>query len=126
MKYVKTLTSKYNIHLRGLVVGLLGFVVLLTLFESSNVFAIQTYTKEESPFGTPQDVWLGKWWDWWIKTNSGGNVPTPNGCIINKSDKMVMLMETTVTGKPHQVCEISADQGIMIPLWTAFMEAIYP
>ena len=37
-----------------------------------------------------------------------------------------MLMETTVTGKPHQVCEISADQGIMIPLWTAFMEASTP
>ena len=123
---MKTFSSKYNKYLRGLVVGLLGFVVLLTLFESSNVLAIQTYTKEESPFGTPHDVWLGKWWEWWIKTNSGGNVPTPNGCIINKSDKMVMLMETTVTGKPHQVCEISADQGIMIPLWTAFMEASTP
>jgi hypothetical protein len=37
-----------------------------------------------------------------------------------------MLMETTVIGKPHQVCEISSSQGIMVPLWTAFWEASTP
>ena len=104
----------------------MGFSVFLTLFVSSSVFAIQTYSKDESPFGTPQDVWLGKWWSWWIKTNSGGNVPTPKGCMINKAGPMVMLMETSVTGKPHQVCEISANQSIMIPMWTAWFEASTP
>ena len=45
---------------------------------------------------------------------------------MNKSGSMVMLMETTVTGKPHQACEISSNQGIIVPLWTAFWEASTP
>ena len=39
---------------------------------------------------------------------------------------MVALMDTIVSGKPHQVCEISSTQGIMIPLWTAFQEDSTP
>jgi hypothetical protein len=35
-------------------------------------------------------------------------------------------MDTIVSGRPHQVCEISSAQGIMIPLWTAFFEDSIP
>ncbi len=45
---------------------------------------------------------------------------------MNKSDSMIMLMETGVSGNPHQVCEISSTQGPIIPLWTAFWEASTP
>ena len=37
-----------------------------------------------------------------------------------------MLMETVLIGKPHQVCEISSTQRIIVPLWTAFWEASTP
>ena len=69
----------------------------------------------------------------WINGGRGGlqqllmeATPKPNECLINKSDSMVMLMETAVSGKPHQVCEISSTQGIIVPLWTGFAEASTP
>jgi hypothetical protein len=80
------------------------------------------YSKSESPFGIPYDVWIGKWWTWWITTSSDEATPKPDGCLMNKSTSMVMLMETAVPGRPHQVCEISSTQGIMVPLWTAWAE----
>jgi hypothetical protein len=33
---------------------------------------------------------------------------------------MVMLMNTVVEGSPNQVCKISSNQGIMIPMWIAW------
>jgi len=35
-------------------------------------------------------------------------------------------MDTGVNGKPHQKCEVSSTQGIMVPLWTGFWEASTP
>ena len=52
--------------------------------------------------------------------------PKPEGCLIHDMGPMVALMDTIVSGKPHQVCEISSTQGIMIPLWTAFQEDSLP
>ena len=52
--------------------------------------------------------------------------PVPNGCIINKADSMVMLMDTAVSGKPHQVCEISSTQGIIVPFGLDSQEASSP
>ena len=92
----------------------------------SNVYGAESYTKNDKPFGTSLDDWMDKWWTWWIATNVDQSTPKPDGCIINKNNSMVMLMETTVTGKPHQVCEISSNQGIIVPLWTAFWEASTP
>ena len=108
------------------------FTLLLTLFtyyifyESQSVYAAQVYAKDEAPFGIPPNEWIGNWWTWWMKTNVGGIEPVPNECIINKTSSMVMLMETTVNGKPHQVCEISSSQGIIVPLWTGFWDADNP
>ncbi len=82
-----------------------------------------TIPKERSPANDNNDVWVGKWWNWWIKANSGGIEPVANGCIINSTSPMVMLMETTVNGRPHQVCEINSTQGIIVPLWTGFADA---
>ena len=105
-----------------LVFTLISLIAFSLFLGSSVVYGIGVFSKSEAPFGTPSDVWIGNWWSWWIKANSGGNAPVPNGCIINNTGVMVMLMETTVSGKQHQVCEISSTQGIMVPLWTAFME----
>ena len=65
---------------------------------------------------------MGKWWSWWIKTNTLSL--DPNGCVMNKAGPMVMLMETTRSG--NQVCEISANQSIMVPLWTGFCSTGVP
>ena len=52
--------------------------------------------------------------------------PKPDGCLVHNMSSIVVLMDTIVSGKPHQVCEISSTQGIMIPLWTAFFEDSLP
>jgi hypothetical protein len=101
-------------------------LITFSLLGSSLVYGVGLYSQSESPFGIPYDIWIGKWWSWWMKTNAGGNGPVANGCIINKTGSMVMLMDTTVNGRPHQVCEISASQGIIVPLWTGFWDADNP
>ena len=109
------------------------FTILLTLsiyfifYESHRVYASRVYSKDEAPFGIRTDDWIGKWWTWWMKTNTAGNDPIPNGCIVNKTSSMVMLMDTgAATGRPQQACEISSSQGIMVPLWTGFWDADNP
>jgi hypothetical protein len=110
-------------------ISLLIIPVIFTIFiliGFSSAYGVESYSKNDIPFGSPLDAWMDKWWTWWITTTIDGATPTPDGCIINKSSSMVMLMETTVTGNPHQVCQISSNQGIIVPLWTAFWEASTP
>ena len=101
-------------------------IVLLTstffFLIGSSAYGVEFYSKDEAPSGIPQDVWMSKWWTWWITQTIDEATPKPDGCLIHDMGSMVALMETTVSGKPHQVCEISSNQSIMIPLWTAFME----
>jgi len=101
--------------------------LLIILFGLSNAYGIEIYSKNDTPFGLPLEAWLGKFWIWWAAVPNDDNAPDKsppkeNGCLINSSDSMVMLMETTVDGKPHQVCNISSKQGIVVPLWVSFME----
>jgi hypothetical protein len=96
---------------------------------ASNAFGAELFMSNDTPFNLTHDQWIGKWWNWWISTSidqfdENGN---PLGtCLMNSSEAMVMLMETTVNDKPHQVCKISSHQGIIIPLWTGFMEGSVP
>lgn len=108
---------------------LLSVLVSFTFFiliGSSSVYGVEFYSKDESPFGLPLDVWMSKWWTWWITPTIDEATPKPEGCLIHEMGSMVALMDTIVSGKPHQMCEISSSQGIMIPLWTAFFEDSLP
>jgi hypothetical protein len=118
-------SQKLNFRAMALLIAVLSssFVVLSSL---SNVYGVETYSKNTPPFNIPTDVWLSKWWTWWATTTLDEATPKPGGCLMNNSSSMVMLMETTVNGKPQQVCEISSNQGIIVPMWTAFQEDSIP
>jgi hypothetical protein len=115
------ITSKKPQTICVLIASLTLFISL-TLVIPSSAYSAQVYPKDEPPAGTTQQDWIGRWWTWWIKTNTLSL--DPNGCVINNSGPMVMLMETTRSG--NQVCEISTNQSIMVPLWTGFCSTDVP
>lgn len=116
----------HNLRDKLLVCTLTMLITFSLFMGSSAVYGIGLYSKSDAPGGTPSDVWIDKWWSWWITTTADEATPKPAGCLINQSDSMVMLMDTGVNGKPHQVCEISSTDSIMMPLWTAFWEDSTP
>ena len=119
------LGSKGRFSAVSLLIALVTFTFFI-LIGFSSAYAVDFYSKDESPFGTPLDVWMSKWWTWWVTPTIDEATPKPEGCLIHDMGSMVALMDTIVSGKPHQVCEISSTQGIMIPLWTAFYEDSLP
>lgn len=107
-------------------IGILFAFTFIVPSEITYASGIELYSKDASPFGFSLDYWTGKWWNWWVGTTIDEATPKDGGCLMNKSESMVMLMETTVGGKQTQVCEISSSQGIIVPLWVAWMEASQP
>jgi hypothetical protein len=110
------------------------FTVLLLFFSIFFVFpglltvyGFEVFSKDEKPFGVSYDDWASKFWNHWIAKNIDQATPKPGGCLIvnndNQSESMVMLMETAdVSFPPTQVCKISSDKGIIVPLWVGWCD----
>lgn len=99
---------------------ILGLSIIIDL---NDVFGIELFSKDDLPFGKSYDNWISKYWNWWVSNSVEESTPKPGGCLMNDSDSIVMLMETTVGGSQNQECEISSSQGIMIPLWIAWCDS---
>ena len=93
----------------------------------SNVYAVGIFSKEDRPFNITYDDWASEYWNKWIGKNVDEATPKAGGCLLvnddNKSESMVMLMETTVSSPPTQDCRISSSQGIIVPLWIGWCDA---
>jgi hypothetical protein len=87
-----------------------------------SAYGVQVIPKDEAPLGTPYDVWVAKYWNWVISLSTDEATPKNGGCLINKADSMVMLMQTTFGGPHNQVCNISSNDTIMIPLWVGWCD----
>jgi len=85
-------------------------------------YAVDVFQKDELPFGKPYEDWVHDYWRW--NAAIPGDPETSfaglkeNGCFINKTGPVAMLMDPSVGGEHHQICEISPNQGILISAWS--------
>src|SRR5919109_624118 len=104
------------------------FVLFLIVFATITItgqysaYGVKVIPKDKPSLGTPYDVWVAKYWNWVISLSTEEATPKNGGCLINKADSMVMLMQTTFGGTHNQVCNISSNDAIMIPLWVGWCD----
>jgi hypothetical protein len=86
-------------------------------------YAVDVFHKDELPFGKPYEGWVQDWWRWNAAIPSDPETTfagvKENGCFINKEGSVAMLIDPAIGGQHHQRCEISSNQGILIPAWSA-------
>jgi hypothetical protein len=93
------------------------------------VYGLGIFSKDEKPFGKSYDDWASEYWNKLIAKNKDQATPKQGGCyVVNndyKSQSMVMLMPTfDVNFPPIQTCQISSNQGLILPLWIGWCDAL--
>lgn len=76
------------------------FSIIFAFLGLSSAYGVELFSKDEKPFGVSYDDWVSKYWNWDFSLNTDQFTPKPDGCLVNKSDSMVMLMNTVVEGSP--------------------------
>ena len=123
---MKKFQIQLNVNKKSITIITLGLLFLgsflLIHIVSSFAYGAEVFSKDEQPFGTPREDWIGKYWKWWITLTPEQEEPPNGSCQINKSDSMVMLMDPATAGKHELECDISSKDGIMIGSWNSFFE----
>jgi hypothetical protein len=97
--------------------------ILLIYIGFTIAYGVEVFSKDEQPFGIPYDEWIGsKYWKWWIAVTPEQSEPPNGSCLINRTNSMVMLLQPAVGGKHELECDISSNDGILIPSWNGFLE----
>ncbi|HEU4822243.1 MAG TPA: hypothetical protein VFS97_02350 [Nitrososphaeraceae archaeon] len=126
-----TFTTKKSGGLGCLLLAVLLFSIFFVFprLHSAYGVGVGVFSKGEKPFGISYDDWASRYWNKWIAKNTDQATPKPGGCLTvndangNKSESMVMLMETAdVNFPPTQECKIFSNQGIIIPLWVGWCD----
>ncbi len=58
-----------------LICTLISLITISLFIGSSLAYGVGVFSKSEAPFGTPSDVWINKWWSWWITTTNDEALP---------------------------------------------------
>jgi hypothetical protein len=100
---------------------------MIVFFGIGSAYAAEFFSKDDKPFGTSYDDWVAKYWNLDLAQNTDKATPKQGGCLMvnneHTSDSLVMLMDLADVGfPPMQVCRISSNQGIMIPLWIGWCD----
>jgi hypothetical protein len=101
---------------------LVSSIFALIFIVPNNILAVDTFTIDERPFGISYDDWVAKYWTSTLNQTHNEANPKPGGCLIFEHGPMIMLANTVIGGTHNQICEISSEKGIMIPLWIAWCD----
>ena len=56
---------------------------------TSNVYAIGTFSKDDWPFGISNDDWASEYWNKWIGKNADEATPQAGGCLLVNGDNKI-------------------------------------
>jgi hypothetical protein len=67
-----------------MLIALVGSIFFI-LMGLSSAYGVDFYSTNDQPFGVPKDVWMSKWWTWWVTTSTDEVPSKSDGCLMNKS-----------------------------------------